>query len=307
MNALITGYPGFLSNFLYERLKDRYQIHTLGLLPSGNKHHIQADITGQQWTLPNIEFDLVIHAAGKAHIIPRTDTETQAFFAVNETGTGNVIAALDSMKRTPRSFVMISTVAVYGCHTGKNINETHPLDATDPYGQSKINAEKIIMNWNAPKTVKCILRLPLIAGRNPPGNLGKMLAAIKRRTYFNIGNGTASRSIVLIDDIADFIPLIAEHGGIYNLTDGKNVTFANLSCGIARRLCLRPNPNIPFLLAKAMALGGDMTGKLLRRNMPFNSNALDKMCHDLTFSSVKAQRELNWCPHPVIDNLDKII
>ncbi|MFA7229729.1 MAG: NAD-dependent epimerase/dehydratase family protein [Victivallaceae bacterium] len=306
-NCLLTGYPGFLSSFLYEQLKNHYCIYTLGLLPTSDKLHIQADITGCQWTLPDIKFDLVIHAAGKAHTVPRNNAEKQAFFDVNEVGTANVIAALNHLTQPPASFVLISTVAVYGCHTGTGIDENHHLAATDSYGKSKINAEKIVQNWDAPKTLKGILRLPLIAGRNPPGNLGKMLAAIKKRTYFNIGSGCAKRSLVLIDDIADFIPLIAKQGGIYNLTDGCDVTFASLCHEIAKKINRRPNPAIPFLLAKGMALAGDMAGKILKRDMPFNSYVLDKMCQDLTFSSVKAQRELSWNPHPVIDNLNKVV
>ncbi len=52
----------------------------------------------------------------------------------------------------------------------------------DPYGLSKIQAEHIVLDWyQNNKVVYTIFRLLLLVGINPPGNLGAMIQAIKKR------------------------------------------------------------------------------------------------------------------------------
>jgi len=47
----------------------------------------------------------------------------------------------------PRVIVFISTVAVYGCEFGENIDEDHPLKGDSPYAKSKIMAETYLTEW----------------------------------------------------------------------------------------------------------------------------------------------------------------
>jgi dTDP-4-dehydrorhamnose reductase len=42
----------------------------------------------------------------------------------------------------PKSFIFISTIAVYGCETGEEITKEHPLNGDSPYALSKIQAEQ---------------------------------------------------------------------------------------------------------------------------------------------------------------------
>lgn len=44
----------------------------------------------------------------------------------------------------PQALVFISSVAVYGKEKGNLINENEPLAAKEPYGLSKIAAEKLV-------------------------------------------------------------------------------------------------------------------------------------------------------------------
>ena len=87
--------------------------------------------------------ETVIHLAGKAHIVPRTNEEIKTFYDVNYQGTVNLCKSLE-LVGIPKSFIFVSTVAVYGCEEGENIDETHPLNGTTPYAKSKIMAEKFL-------------------------------------------------------------------------------------------------------------------------------------------------------------------
>ena len=59
-----------------------------------------------------------------------------------------------------------------------------------------------------------------------------------------------------------------------------------------------PAFNIPYPLAKCLALVGDCIG----RKAPINSYKLRKITRSLTFSNEKAKRELGWKPLNVVEN-----
>jgi nucleoside-diphosphate-sugar epimerase len=287
LNILVTGSSGFFGSELLRFLKSN-TIFTL----SRNSGDFQCDLS-QSIPQFNTGFDIVIHNAGKAHSIPRTEAEKRSFFQVNFTGTKNLLQGLEAI--LPRHFVFISSVSVYGLECGRNIDEYTVLKAKDAYGLSKILAEQIVLDWCEKNKVVCtILRLPLLVGINPPGNLGVMVNAIKKGYYFNIGGGKAKKSMVLVDDVARFIPVIAPIGGIYNLTDGEHPTFSSLSKAIAKRKV----PNLPLSLAKIAGRIGDGLGNI----SPLNSKKIMKVTSDLTFDDSKA-RKIGWSPQSVIEYL----
>ena len=55
---------------------------------------------------------MVIHAAGKAHSVPKTAFEKQQFYDINVLGTQNLLAGFEKIG-LPKQFVFISSVAVY--------------------------------------------------------------------------------------------------------------------------------------------------------------------------------------------------
>lgn len=260
---------------------------------------------GTSFTLPpsdSVEF--VIHAAGKAHSLPRSEKEAQLFYDVNFEGTKNLCHALQRLETLPKSFIFISTVAVYGADTGTFINESHPLNGNTPYADSKILAEQWLRHWADEHRITLgILRLPLIAGPNPPGNLGAMINGIKTGKYLSIGQANARKSMVWAEDIARIIPVLAEKGGTFNLTDGYHPTFGELEEQIAKALNKSKPVKIPHWAAKGLALAGDVVGS----RFPINSDKLRKITSTLTFDDTKARKILGWNPTPVLSKINEII
>lgn len=294
MRILLTGASGFLGKNILAQLQD---CEVLTISRSSPGHAVDLSIT-----IPNIpECELVIHAAGKAHSVPKTEEEKNEFFRVNVTGTENLLKGLENCPAMPKRFVFISSVAVYGRDTGQMINELTDLAAVDPYGLSKIYAEQIVWEWCKRHEIICtILRLPLLAGKNPPGNLKSMILAIKRGYYFDIGGGKANKSIVMVNDVAKIIQPASRVGGIFNLTDGVNPTFSQLAFLIAKQHNKRRPINISYRVAKILAIAGDLIG----RKAPINTKTLKKIVTDLTFDDAKAKSFLGWCPAPVLENFD---
>ncbi len=291
VKILLTGSSGFFGKTIL-RFFSNYEIISVGRTNSD----INCDLSVQIPNLPSS--DLVIHAAGKAHMIPKTDAEKQAFFDVNVRGTHNLLKGLDQAPTLPKTFLFLSSVSVYGLDKGHNIIETQSLDAKDPYGQSKIQAERLITDWCEKNNVICtILRLPLSVGRNPPGNLGSMITAIKKGYYLNIAGGKARKSMVMAEDVAKFILPASKIGGVYNLTDRCHPSFNELSKSLANQLNKDSPLDIPIWLARIMARVGDLFGG----KAPFGSYKLSKITADLTFDDEKARKAFGWNPQSVLE------
>jgi GlcNAc-P-P-Und epimerase len=217
---------------------------------------------------------------------------------VNYQGTVNLCHAFVK-SIVPKAFIYISTVAVYGQDFGENIIEEHPLNGNTPYALSKIQGERFLIEWcRKHEVILSIIRPSLIAGPNPPGNLGAMIHGIKTGKYFSISLGQARKSVLMVQDIATLVPLLAVKGGIYNVCDSEHPSFRDLEKLISSQLGKSPPLSIPYSCAKMLAVIGDLLGK----SAPINSLKLDKMTKSITFSNEKAKKELNWEPLNVLEN-----
>ena len=291
---LFTGASGFLGINLKPLIAENFNITTLGLTDMDD---IQENLANNVPVLQS-NFDLVLHAAGKAHSIPKSKAEEKVFFDVNLQGTINLCAALEN-SGIPKSFIFISTVAVYGLESGEDITEDFPLNGTTPYALSKIQAETFLTEWcHRNNVILTILRPSLIAGPNPPGNLGAMIKGIKTGKYLSIGGGKARKSVLMVQDIARLVSLVANRGGIYNVCDSYHPSFGELEALMCKQLNKSVVVSIPLFLAKTLAKAGDLFGKYA----PINSDKLSKITKSLTFSNEKAKSTLEWEPLSVLDN-----
>ncbi|MNQ30266.1 GDP-6-deoxy-D-mannose reductase [compost metagenome] len=293
---LITGTNGFLGKSIIKALENNYELVCLS-------RSCGDYIVSLEKEVPEFEqsFDLVIHAAGKAHSVPKTGYERKQFYDVNVIGTENLLKGLEKTG-VPKQFVFVSSVSVYGQEFGIEINEDHKLEAKDAYGLSKIEAEILIIEWCKKHNVVCtILRLPLLVGESPPGNLGTMIKAINKGYYFNIGGGKARKSMVLTQDVAAFIPKVATIGGTYNLTDGVHPNFKELSTVISKQKNKRLPYNLPLSIAKMIGIIGDILGD----KAPINSMKLKKITSNLTFDDSKARQVVGWKPQGVLEYFER--
>jgi nucleoside-diphosphate-sugar epimerase len=291
MKILLTGASGFLGSYIYKSLVSFHDVTTLNR-SSGD---IMCNLTNQ---VPLIDktFDLVIHCAGAAH----NKLPTSQIYFENVQSTRNLLLGLN--RKCPQKFVFISSVSVYGLSEGENIDENYPLNAIDPYGLSKIKSELEIKKWCESNSSICtILRLPLVVGVNPPGNLKKMIDAIKIGYFFNIVKDDqlmdVRKSMVNAEDVANFICSLSNYDGVFNLTDGSSTTISTLSHMIANQLNVKSPRVISFRLLKNLSLIGDMLGKFGF----INSIVFSKLVSSLTFDDTLA-KEKDWRPTSVIES-----
>lgn len=300
MRCLVTGACGFLGSIVSDQLQSQGNIiDRLGRSTTPGVRSV--DLVAGPPELPAEGYDSVFHLAGKAHVVPRTNEERQQFFDVNVQGTAHVLEALERNERLPQSFVLISTVAVYGRDVGDALTEDTPREATDPYGLSKRQAEDLVLEWGERNGVQVgVVRLPLVAGPGAPGNLGAMIEAMRRGRYAGIGNGGARRSIVNAVDVAAILPTVGSVGGTYHLTDGQHPSFAEIEGTISGVLKKSTPPRIPMAVARVGAVVGDGIVRITGRAFPLTTRSLGKMTSTLTFDDTLARERLGWAPSPVL-------
>lgn len=291
---LFTGASGFLGRNILSILEKSYAVTTLGL---SRRNSLQVDLA-REMPLLNDRYDVVLHAAGKAHAVSPGQTDQKEFFDVNYQGTVHLCQALERFGN-PQAFIFISTVAVYGAETGENIPEEHPLDGRTPYAASKIEAEKYLRQWaEEQKIILGIIRPALLAGVDPPGNLGAMIRGISSGRYLSVAHGKARKSMLMAEDLARLIPPLAQVGGTYNACDDHHPSFGELESLISFQLGKKRPLSVPYRFAKGLAVCGDLAGG----RFPITSSKLKKITQTLTFSNRAAKTHLGWTPLPVLEN-----
>lgn len=291
---LFTGGTGFLGRNIKPILDKRYDVTTIGITDADM---IRANFVTDIPTLPK-RYDIVLHAAGKAHIYPKTEEERQAFYDVNVKGTKHLCDALEKVG-VPKALIFISTMNVYGDAPGNmDTEDSRSLIGDSPYSDSKIQAEKYVTIWcKKHNVILGILRPSLLAGKGAPGNLGAMINGIRTGAYLSIAGGKARKSVLMVDDIAHLVPLVAEKGGIYNVCDDHHPSFCELEATIAAQLGKQKPISIPYWIAKCLAVIGDLFSFF-----PINSQRLSKIVTSDIWSNEKAKRELGWQPMDVLSN-----
>ena len=98
---LFTGGTGFLGKNVMPLLKTQYDVTTCGITPDDM---IKVNLAKEVPAL-NEHYDVVLHACGKAHMLPKTETEKQEFFDVNYQGTINLCTALEKIG-SPKALIL---------------------------------------------------------------------------------------------------------------------------------------------------------------------------------------------------------
>lgn len=154
MKILITGGAGFLGLHLAKYAKkynqrkknnQKFEIYLLDIATFERNEYpkdfqfINFDIRNKKLIeklFGKEKFDYVIHAAAALPLWKKED-----IFSTNVKGTKNILQA--SIKNNTKRVIFISSTAVYGVPKKHPIEENDPLVGVGPYGQSKIEAEKL--------------------------------------------------------------------------------------------------------------------------------------------------------------------
>jgi len=311
--VLITGAEGFIGVQLRrELLRRSFFVRSL-VRQSTEK---SADIWGVDLAADNFPsavcdgIDIVFHLAGKAHSLAENRQDLDEYRKINTEGTRKLLEAakLAGVKR----FVFFSSVKAAGDCELQPMDETATVPADTPYGQSKYEAEQLVLHGGyVPHPV--VIRPCMVYGHTDKGNLPRMIEAVRRGLFPTLPELHNRRSMVHVDDVVAAALLAAEKteaaGQIYIVSDGQSYSTRQLYDWIRAALGKSPAQwAIPLIVLKILAKIGDAIGRLRGRRFMFDSDALQKLTGSAWYSSAKIERELEFHPqHSLQQSLPGIV
>ena len=210
---LVTGGAGYFGTLLVEALvKENKRVRILDIhdadLPAGVEK-IRADIRDAAAVERACEGVEVIHH--NVALVPLAK-DREAFFAVNEGGTRNLLEAAREQK--VRKVVSMSSSAVYGAPDRNPVDDDTPLRPGEDYGKAKLAAEELCRRYAREGLDVTIVRPRTIMGH---GRLGIMQILFewvregRKIPVFDGGNNVYQ--FVHADDLAAACLKAAERSG----------------------------------------------------------------------------------------------
>jgi UDP-glucose 4-epimerase len=302
--ALVTGATGVIGPLLITKLLlNGYHVKALiktsakkDVLPAGVQC-IFGDITDINCLKAAVkDTDYIFHLAALLHVNNPGAELRNEYNRINVKGTKFLVTAAQA--ETVKRMVYFSTINVYGPNTTNLIcDEKSPLNPSDWYAESKVEAERIVLDG----INSVVLRPAAVYGSRMKGNYRKMLQALRKGIFIPIGPGENRRAIIFEDDIVTAAVLAAEHprasGNIYNVSDGENYPLKRIIANMCQALDRgEPKLKLPLSLAKVATSLIEYSSRVAGKQPPVNQALLNKLLEDTAVSSDEIINQLKFYP-----------
>lgn len=294
MKVLVTGANGFVGRRVLQRLlADKHSVIAAVGPGAGtvtpDVATVSLDVTNDVSVRACVAtpVDAVIHLAAIA-LTRAADRDPSAAWAVNAEGTGRLVAALAAAHGARRPlFLLASTADVYAWQT-RPIKEEDCVQPSTAYSASKLGAELAVrVAAAAGEGLKIIVVRPF--PHSGPGQeesfwipaRARLLGEAKRRGWaaVPVGDLTAVRDYLHVDDVADAYALLLERGTpgeVYNIASGEAVTLDAIHTRLEQLIGIAPKREVdasqvrrearPYLVGDASKLRA-ATGWRPRRSL----------------------------------------
>ena len=181
MNVLVTGGAGYIGSHMVKALLRAG--HTLTVLDNLSTGHadavrgsdmVRGDLLSREDSealLRGRTFDAVMHFAACCYVGESVQNPGK-YYRSNVLGTLNLLEAMHATGVT--RLVFSSSCATYGDPVATPLSESHPQNPVNPYGMTKLVAERAMADYGAAYGLRTIaLRYFNAAGCDPDGELGE--------------------------------------------------------------------------------------------------------------------------------------
>jgi UDP-glucose 4-epimerase len=152
------------------------------------------------------KYDSILYVAGIAHR-KQTSENKGLYFAVNRDLA--VLAAEKAKADGAGQFIYLSSLAVYGAKTGEIAEDTVPTPATgDWYGQSKHEAEKLLLPMQDDSFSVAVIRPPMVYGLGCKGKFNQLVRLAGALPFLPTLENR--RSMIYIENLAELLAIVAE-------------------------------------------------------------------------------------------------
>lgn len=245
--------------------------------------------------------DAVVHLAALLHIVNPPPELREKYERINVGGTATVVDA--AINVGVKRVVLFSTIAVYGRSDGQVLNEESPVNPDNFYAQTKLAAERIVLNAKrsdgAPLGV--VLRFGAVYGSRIKGNYDRLLRSLARGRFVPVGDGCNRRTLIYDKDVARAAVLAMQHpaaaGRVYNVTDGQFHTLNEITAAICDSLGRTP-PRLSLPITPVRLAAGILedSARFIGRPSPIGRATIDKYTEDIAVDSSRIQTELGFVP-----------
>src|SRR5690606_3183840 len=135
-------------------------------------------------------------------------------------------------------FIHLSSVSVYGKPgSPRPITESETPRPQDEYSKSKLEGENIVKEICRGSGTKLVVLRPVsVIGEGDPGNVARLIRAVQKGRFVQLGDGSNLKSLIYVGDLARAIASalqIEDDLSVFNVT-GEDITVKDLSGIIAR-------------------------------------------------------------------------
>ncbi len=304
-SVLVSGANGFIGRHLCAGLRrDGHRvIALLRTPPCGDGQAV--DVPWDEWRLADFEryppddiadgAEVVCHLAA---LVQARGVDESRYQRVNVEGTHHLLAA--ATRAGARGFIHFSSIKAAGETSRGCVDESAPARPETAYGRSKLEAERAVhaadaLDW------RVNLRLSPVYGERMAGSLRQLSHAVRAGWLPPLPAIENRRSFVHVADVVRVVsclvgtPVLGKK--TYYVSDGHAYSTGYI-VSLIRRSLGRPLSrwHSPLLLWRALALGGDLAGRLLRRPMPFDGNRYRAMFADACYCNHLLRAETGFDP-----------
>lgn len=274
----ITGVSGFVGSNLFKLFSPIYEI-----------------VSYSRGTLIQVDQDVVIHLAGKAHDLKKMSS-TDEYYKVNTELTKEIFDAFLASKA--KVFITLSSVKAISDEVYGELSEEATPNPITHYGKSKLLAEQYILSRPIPEGKRVyILRPCMIHGPGNKGNLNLLYDLVSRGMPWPLGAFVNSRSFLSIENLCFIIKELIQRedipSGVYNVADDVPLSTNELINLIAESKDKKANIwNISTTIINLLSRIGDFL------KLPLNSERLQKLTESYVVSNEKIKAAIGK-PLPV--------
>lgn len=299
MNILISGIHGFVGSNLVTNLKNQYTLYGLDIVAPQKEGVMKTlswgDLELNTLSRKRLQFDAIIHLAGKAHDT-KNQSVAQVYFDINTGLTKKIFDFF--LQSSAKKFIFFSSVkAAADSVIGDILTEEVIPTPIGPYGESKIRAEEYIQKHLPQDKRVYILRPCMIHGPGNKGNLNLLYNVVKKGISWPLGSFENRRSFTSIDNLCYIIEgLLTQNvpSGIYHMGDDEAMSTNELITTMCEVMGKKPRI---WKMNKGMMEGCARLGTLL--HLPLDMERLRKLTENYVVSNEKIKNALGIKKMPV--------
>ena len=219
MKILITGHSGFIGSYLQKKLEKTE--HELILVDIANG----TNICDWQQVKQYEGMDVIVHLANLT-FVPSSYEHPKKFYETNYLGTLNML----ELCRLNNARMLFFSSYIYGHPQYQPIDENHPIQAFNPYAQTKVICESLCEGYNRDFKVPITIFRPFNiygTGQNPNFLIPSIIQQAKTGKIV-IKDDRPKRDYIHVEDIID-----AMITAIETKNTDKSVQKFNLGSGFS--------------------------------------------------------------------------